>query len=219
MAKNASYTKGLNRLFNGGIDLDTDTLKVVLVDANDYALSVTGATNATPIVITSASHGLSNGDQVLVFNVGGNTAANAIHLVANQTTNTFELTDLSGTNVAGNGSYTSGGFIIKLSTNEFLSDIPAGGRVATSSALSSVSCTASGNGAVFDAADVTFSAVTGDQVEVIVIYKDTGSASTSPLLLAITDATNLPVTPNGGDITIAWSNGTSKILRLNNSNS
>lgn len=58
---------------------------------------------------------------------------------------------------------------------------------------------------VFDGADVTFTAVTGNSVEALVIYVDTGSAATSPLVAYIdTSVTGLPVTPNGGDITITW---------------
>lgn len=61
---------------------------------------------------------------------------------------------------------------------------------------------------VFDAADVTYTAVTGNSVEALVIYIDTGTASTSPLVAYIdTSVTGLPVTPNGGDITVTW-NGT-----------
>lgn len=58
---------------------------------------------------------------------------------------------------------------------------------------------------VFDGADVTFTAVTGSQVTQLVIYIDTGSAATSPLVAFLdTGVTNLPVTPNGGDIAITW---------------
>lgn len=71
--------------------------------------NITGATNATPIVITSASHGLANGDLVVINGVGGNDYANGARKVANVTTNTFELQDLNGNNVAGNAAYTSGG--------------------------------------------------------------------------------------------------------------
>lgn len=67
---------------------------------------VTGATNATPIVITSNAHGLSNGDVVEIDGVLGNTAANGVWNVANKTTNTYEL---SGS--AGNGAYVSGGWM------------------------------------------------------------------------------------------------------------
>lgn len=58
---------------------------------------------------------------------------------------------------------------------------------------------------VFDGADVTFTAVTGNSVEALIIYVDTGSAATSPLVAFIdTSVTGLPVTPNGGDIAITW---------------
>lgn len=58
---------------------------------------------------------------------------------------------------------------------------------------------------VFDAADVTFTAVSGSSVEALVIYIDTGSSATSRLVAYIdTGVTGLPVTPNGGDIGITW---------------
>lgn len=58
---------------------------------------------------------------------------------------------------------------------------------------------------VFDGADVSFTAVTGNTVEALVIYVDTGTAGTSPLVAYIdTSVTGLPVTPNGGDITVTW---------------
>lgn len=60
-------------------------------------------------------------------------------------------------------------------------------------------------GGVFDAADSTFTAVSGSSVEALVIYIDTGSSATSPLVAYIdTSVTGLPVTPNGGDIAITW---------------
>lgn len=67
---------------------------------------------------------------------------------------------------------------------------------------------------VCDANDITFSAVTGDSVEALVIYKDSGTPSTSPLLAYIDNATGLPVTPNGGDIAVNWDNGANKIFKL-----
>lgn len=57
----------------------------------------------------------------------------------------------------------------------------------------------------FDAADATFSAVTGNTVEAIVLFVDTGNTATDALICYIDSATSgLPVTPNGGDITVAW---------------
>nr|WP_201787713.1 hypothetical protein [Mycobacteroides immunogenum] len=60
----------------------------------------------------------------------------------------------------------------------------------------------------------TFSAVSGASVEAMVIYKDTGTVGTSPLIAYIDTATGLPVSPNGGDINIAWDTGTNKIFKL-----
>jgi len=58
---------------------------------------------------------------------------------------------------------------------------------------------------VFDAADSTFTAVSGASVEALVIYKDTTVAGTSSLIAFIdVVASGLPVTPNGGNITITW---------------
>ncbi len=75
------------------------------------------------------------------------------------------------------------------------------GVVGTPATLASKTVT---NG-TFDAADVTFSAVTGATVEALIVYKDTGSAATSPLIAYIDSASSgLPVTPNGGDINIVW---------------
>lgn len=57
----------------------------------------------------------------------------------------------------------------------------------------------------FDGDNVTFTSVSGATVEALVIYKDTGTAGTSPLIAYIdTGVTGLPVTPNGGNITITW---------------
>lgn len=208
---NALYEKGREGFLDGSIDWDTDTIKVILVDLNDYAKAITGATNATPIVVTSSSHGFTNGDVVAISNVGGNTAANGVFKIANVTTNTFELTNRdSGSNIAGNGSYTSGGFIVNLTVDDNLNDITGAARVATSSALGSKTVT---NG-VADAADVTFSSVTGDVSEALVFFKDTGTESTSRLILLIDTATGLPVTPNGGNITVAFDNGANRIFRL-----
>lgn len=68
-----------------------------------------------------------------------------------------------------------------------------------------IGATKSVTNGIFDGADVTFTAVTGATVEALVIYVDTGTPATSPLVAYIdTSVTGLPVTPNGGDITITW---------------
>jgi len=97
-----------------------------------------------------------------------------------------------------------------LAAHDFYNDITAGGRVATSGALASKTKTAG----VADAADVTLSAVSGDQSEQLVVWADSGVESTSRLILNIDTATGLPVTPNGGDITVQWDSGANKIFKL-----
>lgn len=68
---------------------------------------------------------------------------------------------------------------------------------------------------IFDAADPSFTAVTGAAVVAYVLYKDTGVAATSPLIGYFdTAASGLPVTPNGGTINITFDNGTNKIFKI-----
>ena len=85
--------------------------------------------------------------------------------------------------------------------HDFLDDVASGSRVATSGALTNTTVT---NG-TFDADDVTFSSVTGDQSEALIFYLHTGTESTSRLVAYIdTGVTGLPVTPNGGNISLAF---------------
>lgn len=91
-------------------------------------------------------------------------------------------------------------YTVNLATDDFLADIPSGERVATSGNLSGKTTTAG----TFDADNVTFTAVSGDPCEAVVLYRDSGAEATSELIAYIDTATGLPVTPNGGDITITW---------------
>lgn len=81
-----------------------------------------------------------------------------------------------------------------------LDDVAAGSRVAVSGALTTKTCT---NG-TFDADDVVLSSVTGDPSEAVILYKHTGTESTSRLICYIDSGSGLPVTPNGGNVTLAW---------------
>lgn len=86
-------------------------------------------------------------------------------------------------------------------TDEDLADIPVGARVATSANLTTKTVT----GGVFDADDVTFTGVTGDESEALVIYIDSGAEATSRLIAYLdTGFTGLPITPNSGDIVVQW---------------
>lgn len=59
---------------------------------------------------------------------------------------------------------------------------------------------------VVDGGDVTFTAVSGNSVEALVIYRKNAGANTTWRLVAYLDTgqTGLPVTPNGGNISVTW---------------
>ena len=133
---NALYSKGKQGLIDGSIDMDTDTIKWVLIDTADYT--------------------------------------------------------------------------VDLATHDNLDDVPAAARVATSAALAGKSVT----DGVFDATDPTLAAVAGDSVEALVLYKDTGTESTSRLIGYVDTGGGLPFTPNGSDVTIAHDNGANRIFRI-----
>jgi len=88
---------------------------------------ITGASNATPIVITIVGHGLVTGDQVTVADVLGNTAANGSWTIIKLTADTFSLTGSVGT-----GAYTSGGTCTRLSGSRCALIALWGGRIVMS---------------------------------------------------------------------------------------
>lgn len=67
-------------------------------------VAVTSSTDATPVVVTATSHGLTTGDQVFIFGHTTNIAANGIYSVTVVTANTFSIQDVNtGANIAGSG--------------------------------------------------------------------------------------------------------------------
>lgn len=83
--------------------------------------------------------------------------------------------------------------------HDFYNDLS--GVVGTPQTIANTSVTAG----LFDGDDVTYTAVSGNTVEAIIIYIDTGNTATSRLVAYIdAGVTGLPVTPNGGDISITW---------------
>src|SRR6266550_8917026 len=92
---NALFEKGREGFLDGTYNW-TQAISAALLDLNtaDVGIkAITGATNATPIVITATAHGFTNGDLVFVDGVGGNLAANGLWKIANVAANTFELTN------------------------------------------------------------------------------------------------------------------------------
>jgi hypothetical protein len=101
-------------------------------------------------------------------------------------------------------------------TDDALDDILAAGRVPALVANHPTLGTKTATNGVADAADSTFTALTGDPVEYLLIYKDSGTESTSYLAVLIDTATGLnpSLTPNGGDVIVQWDNGANKIFKL-----
>lgn len=97
------------------LEFGNQTMRVLRNDLqvlNSSAKTITAITKANPGVLTSNSHGFSNGDEVFIDNVGGMTELNGRnYLIANSTTNTFTLTDLFGVavNTTNFTTFTSGG--------------------------------------------------------------------------------------------------------------
>lgn len=104
----------------------------------------------------------------------------------------------------------SAGYTVNLATDQFLTDVPAPSRIATSANLAGKTSAAG----VANASNQTFPTVSGAAIIAAVIYQDTGSAATSKLIAYIDTATGLPVTPSGGDIIIEWDTGANKIFKL-----
>lgn len=123
----------------------------------------------------------------------GTTSGTAIDLIDDTIKVALLDTDVTGFNAA----------------HEFYSDLSSA-VVGTPVTLASKTFTSG----VFDAADSTFTAVTGNVCEALILYKDTGTASTSPLIGFIDTGTNLPVTPVGSDIDVTWPSGSNKIFKL-----
>jgi hypothetical protein len=79
--------------------------------------TISGITAANPAVVTATSHGYENGDEVLISGVSGMTEVNGKRfLVADKTTNTFELQDKDGVDINSSSftAYSSGGVANKV---------------------------------------------------------------------------------------------------------
>jgi len=86
----------------------------------EATVTITDATQASPVVVTSNGHGYSNDDEVFIDSIVGMTELNVRRfVVANVDANTFQLTDqFTGSNIDGTGfsPYTSGGTAARIFT-------------------------------------------------------------------------------------------------------
>lgn len=106
------------------------------------------------------------------------------------------------------------------SAHRFVSDVTTAAGVlhVTSAALSAKTVT---NGTA-DAADVVFSAVTANATNHYVLLFQASAvtggadvASSAQRIVAYLDTgTNVPIVPNGGDVTLTWDNGANRIFTL-----
>jgi hypothetical protein len=103
-----------------------------------------------------------------------------------------------------------GNYTFVKDVDRHLADIPVAARIATSSALTGASAT---NGVAL-ADDVTINAVTGPSIEAIVIFHDTGNATTSELICYLDTGIGLPWNPQGGNVVIHWDRGPNGIFVL-----
>lgn len=185
---NAFFEKGREGFADGSIDWDTDTISAALLDlgtADVGIKAISGASNATPIVITATAHGFANGDIVFIDGVVGNEAANGLWKIANVAANTFELTrPPDDVNASGSGAYSSGGYAVCLGPSAAGDNWDDFDGALVGSKVNLASKTAAQG--VLDAADVVFTSVSGNTVEATAIFKDTGTPSTSRMIALIT---------------------------------
>jgi len=114
---------------------------------------------------------------------------------------------------------TAAGSPVFTASQKFVSDLTATHTITgTPVALSSKT----GTSGVADAADIVFTALTGTaQSHVLVVYQSSAvtggadvAATAQRLIGWIDTGTNIPFTPNGGDVNVAWDNGANKIWKL-----
>lgn len=105
----------------------------------DQHRTITGITTATPgVVTTSADHGLSDGDRVVITKVAGNVGQQLngnTYMVDVLSSTTFALYDIYGVPVAVAGTYTSGGQITRSGLNFNTIDVPPTYRLLLGSAV------------------------------------------------------------------------------------
>jgi hypothetical protein len=93
---------------------------VQLDDGGPTTVAISGATNNTPITVTTATpHGLATGARVVVSGVGGNTGANNGPLQPDWIVTVTNATQVRLNGSAGSGNYTTGGTLTRLNQVTF----------------------------------------------------------------------------------------------------
>lgn len=182
------FDKGRDAFNTKALSWTADTQKAILIDAtastgNSLKL-ITAATNASPVVYTSTSHGFSNNDVLVVGGVGGNLSANQTGLATGVATNTFSLNTLEGVVVAGSAAYTSGGYAVDLTLAQFVVDI-LGTRIGTDPTIAG---TSSSRGVANATSPITWTTVpAGNPGQFIVFYDAAGGSDSTNKIIAFQD--------------------------------
>jgi hypothetical protein len=178
------FDKGAQRLIGAGT-WSSMTAKAALLTlgatTDTHLMTVSAATNATPIVVTvNSTTGMTTGDIVSIGGIAGNLAANGTWRVTVVNGTTFSLQTLKdGLASQGSAAYTSGGYVINLTAATTLDQLSAA-RAGTS-ADATLSGKAETNGDLI-ASPISWAAWTGT-AHASIIYEDSGSEATSNLLV------------------------------------
>lgn len=106
--------------------------------------------------------------------------------------------------------------------HKFVSDVTGAGGTIHGGATATLA-SKTGTSGVADAADITFTALTatGAAACSLLVYQASAvgggadvAATAQRVIGWIDTGTNIPFTPNGGDVTVAWDNGANKIFKL-----
>lgn len=173
------FRQGKQNIGNKAVAFNADTFKASLLtmsSATGKAYLVTAATNASPIVLTCASTtGITAGDVIVVGGVGGNISANGTWQAGTVTGTTVQLlTLLDGNNSTGSGVYTSGGYIVDITSAATITDLGGNGGAngnGTDITLTGVTNT----GGTINASAMSWSNLSATKSYAVAIYDSTAS--------------------------------------------
>jgi len=94
--------------------------------------------------------------------------------------------------------------------HQWRADIPLAVEIALSGTLTGRTATMG----VADANDTSFGTVTGPQALAVIVFSDTGTRATSPLIVYYDSGTGIPRYPSGDVVNVTWSNDQSRIFRV-----
>jgi hypothetical protein len=159
---------------SASISFTSDQIRAILLDVTapgTWSKTVTGATNANPVVYSSVGHGFSNNDVLVLGGIGGNLSANQTGLATAVAANTFDLNTLEGVAVAGSGAFTTNGYAINLTQAVTIGDL-----LGTNVAFAVLAGRTSSRGVANATSPVTWNAVPAGHTVTAIVYYDNSFA-------------------------------------------